>query len=57
MTTKELHERLQIAMSEIPALADKDVDMAIDYENYEPGEIMKVEDALYDEDSVTIYNY
>lgn len=57
MTTKELHERLQIAMNEIPALADKDVDMAIDYENYEPGEIMKVEDALYDEDSVTIYNY
>ena len=57
MTTKELHERLQIAMNEIPALADEDVDMAIDYENYEPGEIMKVEDALYDEDSVTIYNY
>ena len=57
MTTKELYERLQIAMNEIPALVDKDVDMAIDYENYEPGEIMKVEDALYDEDSVTIYNY
>lgn len=57
MTTKELHKRLGLAMEEIPALADKDVTIAIDDKLFDSDEVIKVEDVLYDEDSVTIYNY